>query len=94
MSQEIDKNVNNPTHYNIGSIETIEYLESLGISEDFALGNGLKYLSRYKFKNAPLQDLKKAKWYIDYLVKLYSEREEEKSKITKKKKKGHIAPKK
>jgi hypothetical protein len=75
MSQEIDKNVNNPKHYNVGSIETIKYFESLGISEDFALGNALKYLSRYKFKEAPLQDLKKAKWYIDYLVQFYSEAE-------------------
>lgn len=74
----IEKQVDSPAHYNVGSIETIDYLESLGISEDFSLGNALKYLSRYKFKGAPLQDLKKAKWYVDYLVELHTKKLEKK----------------
>jgi len=32
-------------------------------------GNILKYVSRYKFKGEPLEDLQKAQWYLDRLVK-------------------------
>ena len=32
-------------------------------------GNVLKYVSRYKFKGEPLEDLKKAQWYLNRLVK-------------------------
>tara|TARA_R100000008_G_C3570469_1_gene161792 strand:- start:745 stop:960 length:216 start_codon:yes stop_codon:yes gene_type:complete len=61
--------VDHPDHYNVGNIETIDYIESLGMSEGFCAGNAIKYISRYKFKNSPLQDLKKAKWYLEYLIK-------------------------
>ena len=65
MKEQVD----HPAHYNVGSIETIDYIESLDMSEGFCAGNAIKYISRYKFKNSPLQDLKKAKWYIEYLIK-------------------------
>ena len=32
-------------------------------------GNVLKYVSRYKFKGEPLEDLEKAQWYLNRLVK-------------------------
>jgi hypothetical protein len=32
-------------------------------------GNILKYVARYKFKGEPLEDLRKAQWYLDRLVK-------------------------
>ena len=60
--------VNHPDHYNKGKIEVIDYIESLGIHEDFCIGNAIKYLSRYKYKDNPLEDLKKARWYIDYII--------------------------
>jgi len=60
-------NVDHPDHYNTGSIETIEYLDSLGVAEDFCIGNALKYLSRYKHKNGK-EDLEKAKWYIEWVL--------------------------
>jgi len=41
----------------------------LGIAEDFCIGNAIKYLSRYKHKNNPSEDLKKAVWYIEYCIK-------------------------
>ena len=31
----------------------------------------LKYLFRYRHKNNPLQDLKKARWYLDRLIEEY-----------------------
>jgi hypothetical protein len=60
--------VNHPKHYNQGKIETIDYIEGMGYIE----GNIIKYVSRYKHKNG-LEDLKKAKWYLDRLIKNESE---------------------
>ena len=32
-------------------------------------GNVLKYVARYKFKGEPLEDLEKAQWYLNRLIK-------------------------
>lgn len=61
--------VNHPKHYNIGEIETIELYKAFGIHEPFCLGNSIKYLSRYKYNGKPVEDLSKALWYIEYLIK-------------------------
>ncbi len=62
--------VNNPAHYTQGNIETIDYMES-ALSEEEIRGsykfNVLKYVSRERHKNG-LEDLKKAKWYLDRLI--------------------------
>lgn len=72
----IDENnhdaVNHPSHYCIGSIECIDVIEATsqdmnGI-EAFCHGNAMKYLFRWKKKNG-VEDLKKAKWYLDKLIK-------------------------
>ena len=60
--------IDHPEHYNSGKIEVIDFIESLGIDEDFCIGNAIKYISRYKHKGDPVGDLKKAKWYIEYLI--------------------------
>jgi hypothetical protein len=57
-------NVNHPPHYNQG-IEVIDYIESWGLDSDAYLFNVIKYITRAKFKNNELEDLKKARWYLD-----------------------------
>lgn len=62
--------VNHPKHYQ-GKYECIDVLEDVtkeltGI-EAFCTANAIKYLWRWKKKNG-LEDLKKAKWYINYLI--------------------------
>ena len=57
--------VNHPPHYNHGGMETIDYIESLGIGFEFCVGNAIKYLSRAGYKDDIVQDLCKALWYID-----------------------------
>jgi hypothetical protein len=57
--------VDHPDHYNKG-IETIDYIESW--SMDFSTGNVVKYVTRAKYKDKPLEDLKKAKWYLERLI--------------------------
>jgi hypothetical protein len=58
--------VNHPEHYNKGGIEVIEFIESwdLGFSE----GNVVKYVTRHKHKENPIEDLKKAKWYLQRMI--------------------------
>jgi hypothetical protein len=63
--------VNHPSHYTSGGIETIDYMEAKATPEEFR-GHlrltALKYLSRAGLKNDTLEDLKKASWYIQYLI--------------------------
>tara|TARA_Y100000992_G_C21099667_1_gene411999 strand:+ start:222 stop:434 length:213 start_codon:yes stop_codon:yes gene_type:complete len=65
--------VDHPKHYNSGKIEVIEYLKDQGLAEDFCIGNIIKYVSRHKHKGSPVEDLEKAKWYLDYLIKIKKE---------------------
>lgn len=63
MTQEHDA-VNHPKHYQSKSgIESIDVIEAFELN--FHLGNTVKYILRHKNKNNPLEDLKKARWYLD-----------------------------
>lgn len=55
--------VNHPSHYNThpSNIECITITEHMG----FNLGNAIKYIWRADLKNDAIEDLKKARWYID-----------------------------
>ena len=55
--------VNSPSHYNQGKIEVIDYIEDQNFG--FCLGNAIKYISRANHKGKPVEDLKKAIWYIE-----------------------------
>jgi len=64
-------NINHPTHYNRGSIETIDMIKncmSPSEFEGYLQGNIIKYISRYKYKGTALEDLKKAEWYVVRLI--------------------------
>ena len=63
--------VNNPSHYNQGGIEAIEGIEASMAPEAYAgylKGNIMKYLWRYEKKAKPIEDLKKAQWYLARLI--------------------------
>ena len=67
----VDK-VNPPSHYTGGKVECIDALEAatkdlIGI-QAVCTANAIKYLWRWKKKNGR-EDLEKAKWYIDRLLK-------------------------
>jgi hypothetical protein len=59
----MSETVYNPAHYTHGGIETIDYIEAKGLN--YHLGNAVKYISRAGHKQDALEDLKKARWYID-----------------------------
>ena len=65
-------NVNSPAHYRHGKKETIEVIRDCMTSDEYhgyIKGNVLKYVSRYKFKGETLEDLQKAHWYLNRLIK-------------------------
>jgi hypothetical protein len=60
-----DNNVDHPAHYNQGGIEVIDFIEAYTLP--YHLGNAVKYIARAGLKNPDtyLEDLKKAKWYLE-----------------------------
>lgn len=58
--------VDHPKHYNAGRIEVIDAIEDWGLG--FHLGNVVKYCARANHKDKPLEDLKKAQWYINRAI--------------------------
>lgn len=55
--------VNHPPHYTHGKIEPIDAIEDWKLG--FCLGNVVKYIARSYHKGNTLEDLKKARWYLD-----------------------------
>lgn len=71
MSKRDD--VNSPAHYTNGSQEAIVTIEEAieeapSMKAGFLHGQVLKYLLRVWLKDNPLQDLKKAQWYLTRLI--------------------------
>jgi hypothetical protein len=62
MQESVDL-VNAPPHYTTGGIETIDFIEAKQLN--YNLGNAVKYISRADHKGNRIQDLQKAKWYIE-----------------------------
>ena len=60
---EFDDLVNNPAHYKVGGIETIDFIEAKKLN--YNIGNVVKYLTRADHKGNRKQDLEKAKWYLE-----------------------------
>ena len=57
----------NPRYYNKGKIQVTDFIEDQKLS--FIEGNIIKYTCRYNDKSG-IQDLRKARWYIDKLLEL------------------------
>jgi hypothetical protein len=70
MEQE---KVNHPLHYGgkENPYEIVKVAEAWGLDQDAYLFNVLKYIGRSgkKNDNPPVQDLKKALWYLDRRIK-------------------------
>lgn len=60
--------VNHPPHYGGADnpYEAIKVIEAWGLG--FHLGNAVKYIARAGKKGAALEDLKKARWYLDRMI--------------------------
>jgi hypothetical protein len=58
--------VNHPPHYKAGGIETIDFIEAKNLG--YNLGNVVKYVSRADLKGNKVEDLQKARWYLDRAI--------------------------
>jgi hypothetical protein len=58
-------------HYKVFAMEPIEYAEANNLG--FSAGNVVKYVTRYRQKGG-IEDLKKAKFYIEWLIKQEDQR--------------------
>jgi len=63
--------VNNPKHYTShpSGVECIEITEHMS----FNLGNAVKYVWRASLKGKEIEDLRKARWYIDREIQRLNE---------------------
>ena len=59
-------NINHPAHYTQGKIETWDFI--LDKNLDYCSGNVIKYVVRADHKGNKLEDLKKAKAYLEKLI--------------------------
>ena len=67
QSDAISDAVNHPQHYQMGGVEVIDAIEAWGFGDGFNRGNAIKYIARAgrKSKETELEDLKKARFYIE-----------------------------
>ena len=74
MPFEVDM-VDKPPHYNTANIECIDAMKAMSEGADvspheaYCWQNSFKYMWRWPYKNG-VEDLKKAKWYLDRLISL------------------------
>lgn len=71
--QSISDNINHPPHYNNNHVKcecgrTIECID-ITRHHTFNIGNAIKHLWRCDFKEMNMEDLRKAKWYIEDEIK-------------------------
>lgn len=81
--------VTHPSHYTSGKIEVIDFITDQNL--DFCLGNVVKYISRAGKKESDrsknqtiedktIEDLKKARFYLDYKIKMLEQSRSDKIK--------------
>lgn len=72
-NNESNDPVNRPSHYTDGKIEVIDFIQDKKLG--FCLGNAVKYIARAgkKDPDKTIEDLKKARWYIDRQIKTLEE---------------------
>ena len=71
FNKETTDPVERPDHYNTGAIEAIEAIKASMHPQEFKgylKGNCMKYLWRYEYKNKPVEDLRKCRWYLEKLI--------------------------
>ena len=77
VRQEEDR-VNHPSHYTSGGQEVIDTIEDAidsapSMRAGFLQGQVLKYLLRLWLKDNPLEDARKAQWYLTRLIEKLSD---------------------
>jgi len=64
--------VNKPEHYNSSKMECIDAIHGMLTHDEYIgylRGNALKYNWRCRYKGKPIEDLRKARWYEERLIR-------------------------
>ena len=67
----VDDPVNHPGHYTKGGIECLDAIRASMTDDgflDFLKGQIIKYVWRYQHKGKPLEDLQKARFYLNRMI--------------------------
>ncbi len=64
INPEIKPNPVNPSHYQGDAV--MKFIEQFDLG--FCEGNAVKYIARHQTKGTPLEDLRKAKWYLERAI--------------------------
>lgn len=77
MTNDRNEQVDHPRHYNShpSGIECIDVIEHMMTN----VGNAIKYLWRADHKGKQIEDLRKARWYIDREIQRLQKQESEES---------------
>ena len=71
--------VEKPQHYNRGGVECRKALQAACVGldgwEGTCTSNAIKFMWRWKFKGKPIQDIKKAIEFMNYLIEYLEENE-------------------
>lgn len=76
MFEKLEEAVSHPSHYNVGKIEVIDFIEDKKLN--FNLGNAVKYIARCQYKVGGakrIEDLEKAAWYINHQIGVWKKEE-------------------
>ena len=73
IKKQANDNINHPSHYTDGKIEVADFITDKGLN--FCRGNVVKYVARAGKKDPKkeIEDLKKARWYIDREIRRMEE---------------------
>ena len=70
--------VDKPAHYNLGGgVECIDYIKQILGTDGFinyCQGNMIKYQHRHRYKSNPVEDMKKAQWYLNKMLETMEEK--------------------
>lgn len=69
--RKLEDNVFSPKHYTTGKFEVIDVIEDWDLN--FRLANAVKYIARHQHKGKPLEDLKKASYYLSREIEKWEE---------------------
>lgn len=72
-------NIKHPAHYAFGKHEPVKVIRDWDLN--FNLGNVIKYVARAGRKGDKLEDLKKAREYLNYEIEAIEEGEEDETTI-------------
>ena len=81
-AEQMEDMVNSPSHYTNGSIECIDAMKSMthgaivSAFVSYCWLASFKFLWRWHYKGKPIQDLEKARWYINKMIEKLKEEDE------------------